>query len=149
MKARTLLALALLFTGRNLYAAQDTWYVVEFMPGTAWVEGRAFADQPGAGEHSAHLADQFARGHALMSGTLGEQARVVIVRGPLRVVREAAAQDPMVRASVVEADISPFDIEQSRVRITSTVLNPEGRGADEPYTLGGPNTDAPIRLEDN
>lgn len=123
--------------------------MVELMPGDAWVAGRTFEEQPHAVEHSTHLADQFARGQALMSGTLGEQARVVIFRGPLRVVRKAAADDPMVSAGVVKAGIQPFAIDQSRVRITPTVLNPEGRGTDQPYTLGGPNTDAPIRLEEN
>ena len=83
-----------------------------------------------------------------MSGTLGAGSRVVLFRGPMRVVRRAVADDPMVRSGTVTASIQPFDVERSRVRITPALLAPDGKDAREPFTFGGPNKESPIRIED-
>ena len=83
-----------------------------------------------------------------MSGTLGAGSRVVLFRGPMRVVRRAVADDPMVRSGTVTASIQPFDVERSRARITPALLAPDGKDAREPFTLGGPNKESPIRIED-
>ena len=128
--------------------AAETWYLVDFKPGPNWIEGRGFDGQKGAQAHRDHVAEQFARGQALMSGTLEERTRVVVFKGPLRVVQEAVVEDPIVRSGVVQVTIAPFDIDRSRVRITPAVITPDGNDDREPFTLGGSNKEAPIRIED-
>jgi len=93
-----------------------TYFVVFHRPGPAWVKGTGFRDQPGIGNHVAHMRALFGRGVMVMGGPFLDDSggMMVLEAADAQAARELAEADPAVAAGLLSIEIKPWMVPMAR-----------------------------------
>ncbi len=83
-------------------------FIVHFARGPAWIEGKPFPEQAGAGEHSAHLKRLREAGKIVLGARYADQGMIVVRAASEEAARTEVAEDPMVAAGTFAMTIAAF-----------------------------------------
>jgi len=144
-----LISLILILVANSNLEAKQPWFVVQQSPGPNWNSDAGFDQQIGIDDHRSYLLALVEEGNIVMAGdfTDNDGAMLLIRNLTLEAAQAMVDKDPLVASGVLVAEFRSWVVDHSTMINAKKRKMPAAVPKGSPFTIGSPNPEAPINLE--
>ena len=134
-------------------ADEANYFLLSYYPGASWNSSLSYEAQPGLQGHhdyvrQMHISDQIVMGGAVASSRHGQLSVMLVRTGSLEQAERLASQDPGVQMRLVRAEVLPWEVNMSSIRVVRRQPMAPVGDPDQTFSIKRVDPESRLNIDD-